>query len=302
MTSSAARISVLINEQSGVTPRQDAGEEIQSRFTAAGMPVRLERVRHGGDMAARARQAAGRGDVLVAAGGDGTIGTVAAVAVEANARFGVIPRGTLNHFAKDAGIPLELPEAVQTIVAGHVRDIDVGDLNGRVFVNNASLGIYPRMVWERLAEQRQGRGKWTAFTIAMARTWRRYRMLTARMSIDRQLHVVRTPFIFVGNNEYAAAGFQVGARAALDRGRLSVFVAPECGRFEILALPLRALTTRLAADEKFKCFLAQEVTIELSRHHVSVGLDGEVTVMRPPLHFRVRPAALHLFVPGHPAP
>ena len=301
MASSTTRIAVLINEHSGLNPRPDAGEKIQALFAAAGAAARLERVRHGGDLAARARQAAGRSDVLVAAGGDGTVGSVAGVAVETNATFGVLPLGTLNHFARDAGIPLELPEAVQTIVHGRVRDVDVGDLNGRIFVNNSSLGIYPRMVWERNVEQHHGRGKWTAFVIAMARTWRRYRMLVARMSIDQRVHVVRTPFIFVGNNEYLAEGFELGARGALDGGRLSIFVAPECGRFEILTLPLRAKANRLTADARFQRFLAEEATIELSRHHVSAAFDGEVAIVRTPLHFRVRRAALHLLVPG-PSP
>ena len=300
MASATTSIAVLINERSGLNPRPDAGEQIQSLFAAAGGPVRLERVRHGGDLAARARQAAGRSDVLVAAGGDGTLGTVAGVAVEANLTFGVLPLGTLNHFAKDAGIPLELPEAVQVIVQGHGRDVDVGELNGRIFINNASLGIYPRMVWERNAEQRQGRRKWVAFAIAMARTWRRYRMLVARMEIDGQRHVVRTPFIFVGNNEYAAEGFQFGARTALDRGCLSIFVAPECGRFEILTLPIQAFLNRLTADPKFQTFLGEEATIELSRHRVTTGLDGEIAIIQSPLHFRVRRAALHLLVPGLP--
>jgi diacylglycerol kinase family enzyme len=79
-----------------------------------------------------------------------------------------------------------------------------------------------------------------------------------------------------------------------------VFVAPECGRFEILTLPLRALAHRLS-DAPFKCFLAEEVTIELSRPRASVALDGEVSVMRPPFHFRMRPGALHLIVPVRPA-
>jgi diacylglycerol kinase family enzyme len=301
MASTATRIAVLINEHSGLSPRPDAGEQIQSLFAAAGAPVRLERVRHGGDLAARARQAAGRSDVLVAAGGDGTIGTVAGIAVEANVTFGVLPLGTLNHFAKDAGIPLELPAAVQVIVQGHMREVDVGELNGRIFINNASLGIYPRMVWERNAEQRHGRSKWVAFVIAMARTWRRYRMLAARMEIDGQRHVVRTPFIFVGNNEYVAEGFQLGARASLDSGRLSIFVAPEIGRFEILTLPLRGLANRLTADDKFERFLTRQATIELSRHHVTAAFDGEVAIVRNPLRFRIRRAALHLLVPG-PSP
>ena len=137
VTSAPTRVSVIINEQSGVAPGQDTSVQIQHLFTAEGAQVRLERVRHGGDVAARARQAAGRGDTLVAAGGDGTVGTVAAVAVETQALFGVIPTGTLNHFARDLGIPTDLAQAVHTIVAGRVQQVDVGEVNGRIFVNNS---------------------------------------------------------------------------------------------------------------------------------------------------------------------
>ncbi len=283
MASSATRIAVLINEHSGLNPRPDSGEKIQALFAAAGAAVRLERVRHGGDLAARA---AGRRplDVLVAAGGDGTVGSVAGIAVETNATFGVLPLGTLNHFARDAGITLELPEAVQTIVHGRVRDVDVGDLNGRIFVNNSSLGIYPRMVWERNVEQHHGRGKWTAFVIAMARTWRRYRMLVARMSIDQRVHVVRTPFIFVGNNGSPLAGSSL-ARAGRSTAAVCGSSSRRVRRFEILTLPLRAKANRLTAGARFQRFLAEEVTIELSRRHVSAAFDGEVAIVRTPLHF-----------------
>jgi diacylglycerol kinase family enzyme len=294
----AAGISVIINEHSGAGDGQDRGVEIQSLFAAEGVQVRLERVRHGGDIAARARQAAARGGVLVAAGGDGTVGAVAGVAVETGLTFGVIPAGTLNHFARDLGIPLDLKEAVQAISKGHVRNVDVGDLNGRIFVNNSSLGLYPRMVWEREVEQRRGRSKWTAFGIAMVHTWRVYHTVAARLVIDGASRALRTPFIFVGNNEYQVEGFNLGSRAALDRGRLSVFVAPECVQLEILALPLRALANRLDADPHFERFVAEEITIELSRPRVDVALDGEVAIVTTPLHYRVRPGALRTIVPA----
>jgi diacylglycerol kinase family enzyme len=296
-TGAPGRISVIINEKSRTAGRADAGGEIQALFAKAGAQVRLERISNPGDLAARARQAAARGDLLVAAGGDGTVGAVAAVAVETRSTFAVLPMGTLNHFAKDLGIPSGLPEAVAVITAGHVHDLDVGEMNGRIFVNNSSVGIYPRMVWERNAEQQRGRGKWTAFAIAMARTWRRYRTTIARLSIDGRQVVARTPFIFVGNNAYHVEGFEIGARAALDRGRLSVFIAPECGRFEILTLPVRALRKRLTQDPKFASFEASEVSIELSRHRVSVAFDGEVALMRPPLRYRIRQRVLRTIVP-----
>lgn len=294
----AAGISVIINERSGQAARADAGGEIQAIFAKAGAQVRIERVHDPGDLPARARQAAGRGDLLVAAGGDGTVNAVAGVAVESRSTMGLLPMGTRNHLAKDLGLPLDLEGAVATIVAGRMRDVDVGELNGRIFVNNSSIGIYPRMLWERHAEQRRGRGKWTAFTIAMIRTWRAYRTLVVRLAIDGVEHAIRTPFVFVGNNEYKVEGFELGGRSALTAGRLSVFVAPECGRFEILTLPIRALANRLTAAAPFEGFLAESLSIDLSSHRVSVALDGEVAIMRSPLRYRVRPGALRVVVPA----
>jgi diacylglycerol kinase family enzyme len=293
-------ISVIINERSGAAARPDAGTEIQTLFARAGVQARLERVREPGDIAARARQAASRGDVLVAAGGDGTVGAVAGVAVETNATFGVLPMGTLNHFAKDIGLPPDLEGAVTVIVAGQVRQLDVGDVNGRIFVNNSSVGLYPRMVLERKAEERRGHGKWTAFAIAMLRTWRNYRMVVARLGVDGKEVVVRTPFIFVGNNQYRAEGFQLGGRSRLDEGRLSIFASPDAGRFEILALPMRALTNQLSTAIPFLAFQTDMVAVDVFRRRASVALDGEVAIMQAPLGYRVRPRALRAIVAASP--
>jgi diacylglycerol kinase family enzyme len=208
--------------------------------------------------------------------------------------------GTLNHFAKDVGLPPDLEGAVSAVVAGHVSRLDVGDVNGRIFVNNSSVGLYPRMVLERKAEQRRGHEKWTAFTIAMLRTWRNYRMVAARLVVDGKETVVRTPFIFVGNNQYQAKGFQLGGRSRLDEGRLSIFVAPDAGRFEILTLPLRALTNRLSSAAPFSAFQADTATVDVLGRRVSVALDGEVAIMQPPLVYRVRRRALRAIVAGSP--
>ncbi len=293
-------ISVIINERSGTASRPDAGSDIQALFTKAGAHVRLERVHAPGDIAARARQAATRGDVLVAVGGDGTVSTVAAVAVETHSTLGVVPSGTLNHFAKDLALPLEVEGAIATIVAGHTQLVDVGEVNGRIFINNSSVGLYPRLVWERDAEQRRGHSKWIAFTIAMARTWRNYRTIVARIAVDkdRQEAIVRTPFIFVGNNQYTVKGFELGGRESLDAGRLSIFVAPECGRFEILSLPLRAILNQLGPAAPLAIFQAESLSVEVARHRLSVALDGEISTMRAPLMYRVRPRALRVIVPA----
>jgi len=297
MTGRPAGMSVIINERSGAARNPDVGVQVQSLFGKHGLSVRLERVRDPADLPARARQAASRGDVIVAAGGDGTVSAVAGVAVETRATIGVLPMGTLNHFAKDLGLPTDLEQAVATIAAGHTRDVDVGEVNGRVFVNNSSVGLYPRMVWERNVEQRRGRTKWTAFAIAMMRTWRNYRTITAHLVVEGKAAVVRTPFIFVGNNHYIAEGFQLGGRSRLDEGRLSVYMAPECGRFEILSLPVRALVRKLESAELFVEFPAETLTVDVPSRRVSVALDGEVALSRSPLEYRIRLRALKAIVP-----
>ena len=295
-------VSVIINERSGAAARPDAGPEIQRLFEQHGTLVRLERLRDPGDLAARARQAASRGDVIVAAGGDGTVSAIAAVAVATGAAIGVLPMGTLNHFAKDVGLPQELEPAVETIVTSRVRALDVGEVNGRIFVNNSSVGLYPRMVWERDAEQRRGRRKWSAFGIALLKTWRNYRLIDARLDVNESPTSVRTPFIFVGNNKYTAEGFRLGGRSRLDEGRLSVFVAPECGRVEILSLPFRAIAGRLRTDAApFVEFLAETVTVGVTHRRTSVALDGELVNLPSPLVYRIRPHALSVLVGEAPA-
>lgn len=290
-------VTVIVNARAG-NAGADRIVELERAFARTDLRVRFDHVTDGAAIARRAREAAARGDTLVAAGGDGTVGTVAAAAADAGVAFGVIPLGTRNHFARDAGIPADLDRAVAAIAAGQIRLLDLGEVNGRVFVNNSSLGLYPRLVWEREAEQRRGRPKWIAFGIALFRTWRRYRQVTVRLTLRGHEHVRRTPFVFIGNNEYRLEGLHMGARAALDRGQLSVHLAPHCGRFEILMLPFQALAGRLAAAVGFESFLVSAVSIETARRRVSVAFDGEVTVMRPPLRYRIRPAALKTIVPG----
>lgn len=224
--------------------------------------------------------------------------TIAGVAADAGCLFGVIPLGTLNHFARDAGIPLDIDAAVATLAGGAVRALDVGETAGRAFVNNVSLGFYARIVRERQLEQRRGHAKWTSFAIGLARAWINYRTITVRLTVDGVAMLRRTPFVLVGNGKYEAEGADLGGRCALDGGRLSIYVAPECGRFEMLALSLRALTGRLTPDVKLESFVANDVTIEARAAHALVAVDGELVAFTPPLKCSIRPGALRTLTPG----
>jgi diacylglycerol kinase family enzyme len=234
--------------------------------------------------------------VLIAAGGDGTVSAVGTAAVETGATFGVIPAGTLNHFARDAGIPLDPDAAIQAIKARRTRSFDVGEVNGRIFLNNASLGMYPRLVWERVMEQRRGWRKGPALAIALVKAWRRYRTLGVLVRVDDRDSFRRTPFLVVSNGEYTLTGMNFGTRATLDEGRLSIYVAPADGRFGVLTLPLRAITGRLDADARFETLRTTAATIETRRRRISVAVDGEIVMMRAPLHIRIRPRSLRTIV------
>lgn len=287
-------VAIIVNEASGSAAARL--RELEAAISRAALDARVVRVR-GPQIVEQARAAADENRALVAAGGDGTVSSVASIAVKTGALLGVIPLGTLNHFARDCGIPLEIDQAIDVIAAGHTRHISVAEANGQTFVNNVSLGIYPRMVWERQMEQRRGRGKWASFAIAMVRTWKRYPTVTVHVAVDGASFVRHTPFVFIGNGEYRAEGFALGTRASLETATLSIYLAPDAGRFEILAFPFRALAGRLANDVKFESLTASDVTIETSKRRIDVAIDGELTVTPPPIHCAIHPQPLRVLVP-----
>ena len=240
---------------------------------------------------------AGNYEVIAAAGGDGTVSSVAAAVARANKTLAVIPMGRLNHFARDAGIPGELDAAVALLRTGRPGAVDVGMVNDRFFLNNASLGSYPRMVDERTELERRGRSRRVAAIVAVARTWWRLRSVTAALSIDGRDLIRRSPFIVVGNGRYALSGFALSRRHTISDCELSLYVAPRAGRLGALSLPLRALLGTLDRYEQFETFAAKEITITVSQRRVLTGIDGEVHELESPLRFAVKPGALQVLLP-----
>jgi diacylglycerol kinase family enzyme len=256
----------------------------------------------GGDdliAAAKAALADGLG-IVVAGGGDGTINAVASVIADTGIGFGVLPLGTLNHFAKDAGIPLALDEAIANVANGVRKKVDVGEVNDKIFLNNSSLGLYPDIVRDREKQQsRLGRSKWLAALWAAIGALRRYPFLSVRLTMDDGSdHARRTPFVFIGNNAYTMQGFSIGARDALDDGMLSLYVAQRPGRLALLRLGWCALWGRLAQERDFDVLSTRKLDIETRHTRIRVATDGEVTVMQTPLRYRIRPGALSVIVPS----
>src|SRR4051812_46221939 len=217
-------IPLIVNARSG-TGTDGVVERLTGLYRAAGAEVSA-RVAKGADISRLVREVAREHPTLiVAAGGDGTINAVASALVGTTTALGVIPCGTLNHFARDLGIPLDHTDAVVATLRGRARAIDVGEVNGRFFLNNPSIGLYPAMVHRRTKQQRRlGRGKWQAMLWAAHTVLRSHPFMDVTLELDGKNFVRRTPFVFIGNNVYEMQGFDIGRRARLDAGVLSVYV------------------------------------------------------------------------------
>jgi diacylglycerol kinase family enzyme len=292
-------IVVLVNTRSGTAAaRPQIIAELGDRFRAAGADVEIVELAVGQDPAPVARQASTRASVVVAAGGDGTVNGVAAAIVDSPAALGVLPLGTLNHFARDLRIPGDLAQAVAVIVAGRIVRVDVGVVNDALFLNNSSIGLYPNIVDAREALRRDGHAKWPAMAIATFRVLRRYRGVVVTIGADGPRRQWRTPFVFIGNNEYEIDGRRLGERARLDGGRLFAYLAPRLRAYQLPLLTLKALLGRARQSGDFEIASATELWIGLRKQRrLRVALDGEVQMMRTPLHYRIRPGALRVVAP-----
>jgi YegS/Rv2252/BmrU family lipid kinase len=292
------KIEVIINASSGTGKHTEVQDDLAQAFKEAGAEVHIALAHSGAEVTKLALEAVqSDAEIIVAGGGDGTISSVAAAVIEAGKALGVLPFGTMNHFAKDLHIPLDLKGAVETIVAGHETRVDVGEVNGHIFINNSSLGLYPSMVRERNRRQRLGWGKWPAYVWAALAVLRRYPFLNIRGSVDGKDLRNRTPFVFIGNNEYEMETLYIGRRVNLDAGELSLHMTNRTGRWGLIRLTLRALVGGLRQEKDFLALRAKEIWIETKHKRLRVAFDGEVTVLEAPLHYRVRPKALRVVAP-----
>ena len=296
------RAAVLLNPGAGAVASGDlTPEAITAAFAGVGVEAKVE-LPPAGQMAERARAAARTFDAVVAAGGDGTVRCVAAALAGSGTPLGVLPLGTLNHFAKDLGIPTDLDGAARVVGAGVVRPLDLGEVNGEMFVNNAVLGFYPLVVEARDRERkRTGRGKWLAAAWALAKVLPRVPALRFRVTVEGERVSRKTRLVFIGNNEYEMNVFTAGARNRLDSGDLYLYVADCPDLPSLLGLALYALVRDARRSPRFESWTAPELTVECSRRRLHVVLDGEVFHLAPPLVFRNRSRVLRVIVPGETA-
>ena len=299
------KATVLLNAAAGLRhgPAEAEAVRVRETFEALGATVEVREV-PGPDLLEAARAAAASdADVVVMGGGDGTISAGAGALAGTGKPMGVLPLGTLNHFARDLGIPTGLEEAVRAVVQGTVREIDVGEANGRVFLNNSSIGLYPDAVSMRDAwMERASVNKWVAMGRAALNTLRRFPVVRITLRLREGGVLVTTPMVFIGNNRYETKLFNLGKREVLDGGELWVYLARDAGRLGFVRLALRALAGRLDDSRDFQGIGVQQVVVEDRRRVLKVAFDGEVCHVAPPLRYRIRPRALRVLVPVEAEP
>ncbi|MGI8837770.1 MAG: diacylglycerol/lipid kinase family protein [Pyrinomonadaceae bacterium] len=294
------KIEVIVNASSGAGTDCALKQRLNELFSGNGRIAHIALAQSGHEIDELAiRAALGNAEVVVAGGGDGTINSVTSQLLNTKKSLGVLPLGTMNHFAKDLHIPLDLGEAVGTIVDGHVANVDLGEVNGHIFVNNSSLGLYPSIVREREKQQQLGSGKWPAYVWAAIAVLRRYPFLNIRLDVEGKEWSTRTPFVFIGNNEYEMETLNIGGRACLDAGQLSLYFTNRTGRLGLIRLALKALFGGLRQEKDFLAMCTREIWIDTKHRRVRVALDGEITIMEPPLHYRVLPGKLRVLVPAN---
>lgn len=236
-------------------------------------------------------------DIIAAGGGDGTISTVANQLIGTGIPLGVLPIGTLNHFAKDLGIPLDLSKAVEVICRGAIKKVDVGEVNGRYFLNNSSLGVYPHVVAVR-ERWRPVLGKWPAFVIGTLAMLRRFPLLRLHLEIDGEIFKRRAPLLFIGNNEYSVEWPELGGRPRLDQGCLSLWLMQGVSRWSLIRLTVDLLLGQLHLAPELQVRCLQALTIRSHGRRIRVAVDGEILRLRSPLQYRLHPQLLDVCVPA----
>jgi len=293
------RIVVLLNRGGGAVARDpEIAGKVRDAFAALALDAEVELI-GGEECAARCRAIAERGDeLLVVGGGDGSISAAASVLAGTETKLGILPLGTLNHFARDLGLPTEIDKAVELIAKRRELRVDIAQMNDRLFINNSAIGLYPLMVLDRdLQRRRLGRSKRLAMIVASVRTLARFNHQRLTLTVNDEKERVDTPLLFVGNNDYRIDIGAPGQRQSIDDGRLSVFVMRKKTRRGLIAACIRALFNRARDDDMVQIDDVTRLRVSSKRSALAVSLDGEVVRAAPPLDYRIRKKALRVIAP-----
>lgn len=298
-------ICVIANPGSG---KRDPGlfDGIRQTICADGRRCDLREAAKGSDIAPMAREAVEEGfDVVAAAGGDGTIAAVAGAIFSARSdtkplpHLGIIPLGTFNYIARGLGLPQDDPAAAaQLLLTAPPQPLAVGEVNGKVFLNNASLGAYPAILDQREGiYKRWGRSRVAAYWSVIRALSTLGKPLSMHIEVDGQTVRKKSPLAFVANSAYQIEEFDLPGAETVRNGNFALYLAPDTGRYGLIlrALRLAGRTARLGRD--MEMIAGRDVTITTRQSHRLVARDGEKETLAGPFRFRLHSDVLTVIAP-----
>ena len=301
-----AALFVVFNPGSGAEDAAEVCDVIEAGCAAAGRELHLMHVGNPQNLhtiaAEAVSRAQARGGIVAAAGGDGTINAVAQAVLGSGCAFGVLPQGTFNYFSRTHNIPFDTSQALQVLLHEQPRDVQVGLVNDRVFLVNASLGLYPKLLEERENwKHHLGRNRVVAFIAAFVTLMGGYRSLRLRIGTRGEQRKMRTPTVFVGNNALQMEQLGFSLAQDVDHGELAAIVLKPVRRLAMLGLLLRGALGQLGASERLLALPIRRLEVNAAwpfrARRIKVATDGEITWLQLPLTFCVSPQPLHLIRP-----
>jgi len=299
------RFCVIVNERAGDLQGPDSRTELlRGHLAQAGLDAHLRSPAGGQTLDALAHEALAAGhEILVAAGGDGTISAVAAACHAHDAPMGVLPQGTFNYFARGLNIPEEVDAAIATLSDGQLRDVHLGEVNGQIFLNNASLGLYPAILDRREdIYRRWGRSRLAAYWSVAATLAGVRRAMRLSLEIDGKAERLRTPLAFVANSAYQLEQFNLEGADEVRHGQFALFLSQGESRFDLVRAAFGLAVGTPRNGEDFALRYARDITVDTGRARVLVARDGEKQIMLGPLRFRKRRRPLKVIVPRSVVP
>lgn len=300
-------LTVILNSGTTQDEKAKLAEEIAKVFSQAGGSANIITTQAGEDFSQASenwvKKAQVNGNCIVAAGGDGTINSVASLCYRYGVALGIIPLGTFNYFARELSIPTTIPEAVNIILAGHTRKVSVGLVREHIFLNNASFGLYTKLIREReKVASRFGRARLIAALAAAFSLLHRQKLFSVKINTDEQEKWHHTSMVFVGNNTLQLENLGMEVADCTKQDKLAIILMKETTRMEIARLLLRGAIRNLKDESRLKEFCADSFEVETSRKVIDLVIDGEIICCHTPLKFRVEKNALSVVVPAKEVP
>ncbi|MGQ9372996.1 diacylglycerol/lipid kinase family protein [Acinetobacter tandoii] len=299
-------LSIIYNARSGfhASNKEQVYEQLLTYFTEQGFEIQAFELGEKKDFPAlmqsiiQRHQSSENIGVIVAAGGDGTLNAVAKALLGSNIPLGILPLGTFNYVARVLNIPLEIMQAAEVIATGRIRSIHVAKINDQIYLNNASLGLYPLFIQRReLYNAKFGRFPLHAYTSGLDVLIRDRKELKLEVEVDGKIYPVKTPLIFFGNNQLQLAEMKLRIAKCAEQGQVAGVVVAKSDKLTLFRMLLQLIRGELEQAPDVYSFAADDVKVFSRREKLTVALDGEIVEMRPPLHITVQKNAVNIMVP-----